>query len=473
VIFLEEKKEILALVLGGGKGTRMKSGTAKVLQPVIDVPMLFYSLEELKRSELTAAVVVGHQEETVKSYIEKDFPGTITVTQKQQLGTGHAVTVARKTWQEYEHVLVMPGDIPLLKEDTIRSLVKEHLKGKNVCTFLTFKTEAPTGYGRISRDDPFLRIVEESDASDSEKLITEVNSGVYLFRTDALLKALSKIDNTNSQNEFYLTDTVSTLHRDYGKVSAILCDDPEQLQGVNSSSQLAEISGKVRKRIIEKMLDKGVKITDPDTVHVSPKAEVEEDVYIEPFVQILGSSYIGRGTTVGSFSQIKNTSVGADSNILNHAIVHDSFLKENVTIGPFCYIRNSSTIEKEAYIGKFVEVKKSTVGKNSKVPHLSYIGDAEIGEDTNIGAGTITCNYDGQNKNRTKIGNSCFIGSDTMLVAPVNLEDRSFTAAGSVITSDVPEDAMAIARAKQRNIEDWTSRRQKRGKGKNGKKGAN
>lgn len=457
--------ETIALVLGAGKGTRMLSKEPKVLQTLIDVPLLYYPLAELKKvGPASTVVVTGHQSESVKEYLAKDFPDVRTVFQKDQLGTGHAVSVSSDSWKAYKNVLVMPGDIPLLKSATLNALLEKHNSEKNLCTFLTFNAEDPTGYGRIVRGGQFLKIVEETDATLSEKFITEVNSGIYIFSTEILKEQLKRLDTVNAQGELYLTDVVSLIHKDHGRVSTLLCDDSEQLQGVNNSVQLSEVSVIMRSRINNGWMDRGVKMADPASVLISPEAILGSDIYVEPFVQIFGRSRIEDGVHISSFSQVRDSAVGSETRLLNHVIIHDSRIDSDVTVGPFCFIRNGSIVEDHAFIGKFVEVKKSHIGEYSKVPHLSYIGDARIGRNTNIGAGTITCNYDGIKKYKTTVGNNCFVGSDTMLIAPVKLEDDSFTGAGSVVSSDVPEGALAVARAKQKNIPGWAKRVNKKAK---------
>jgi bifunctional UDP-N-acetylglucosamine pyrophosphorylase/glucosamine-1-phosphate N-acetyltransferase len=360
-------------------------------------------------------------------------------------------------------VLVLPGDVPQLSSLSAGRLLKEHVAGDRACTFFGFRPDDPAGYGRVIERDGLVRVVEERDATEEEKKIPVANSGVYVFRVPDLLECLQGLGKENAQGEYYLTDVVESLSRTKAGVKMVLIDDADEVAGVNDPVQLAQAAERIRDCILTRHMRDGVRCADPRTVYVGPKVQIEPDVSIDPFVQIYGGSKIGRRSRIGSHSLLRDVQCGSDVTIKGHVDVRDSSLADRSIIGPFSHIRNGSEIGEDTFIGKFVEVKNSRIGNDAKVPHLSYMGDADVGERTNVGAGTITCNYDGQKKHETRIGKDCFIGSDTMLVAPVELGDGSFTGAGSVITKNVPEGSLAVGRSRQTNIEGWAHRKKKQG----------
>jgi len=453
-----------ALVLAAGKGTRMKSETPKVMLPVLEEPLLWYVLKNLASSTLSeSCVVVGHGREVVENYLAENWPAVKICVQNRQNGTGHAVICARDWLGKLDHVLVIPGDVPHLTSDSADRLIEEHIFSKAACTFYGFRPEDPTGYGRVITEEGLVRIVEERDATKKERKCPVANSGIYVFRTRELLESLEEISSDNAQGEYYLTDVVGIMSRKGQGVKVVLLDAAAEASGVNDPLQLASASMVIRDRVLEKHMRQGVRFVDPTTVYVGPKVKIAEDVDIGPFVQIYGNSEIGRASKIGSHSVLKNVLCGERTDLRGYVDISDSRLSDGAAVGPFAHIRNGSEVLEGAYIGKFVEIKKSRIGAEAKVPHLSYIGDAEIGERTNIGAGTITCNFDGVNKHHTTIGSDCFVGSDTMLVAPVTLGDSSYTGAGSVITKDVPEGSLAVARSRQTNIEGWAHRKKKQG----------
>ena len=454
-----------ALVLAAGKGTRMKSDLPKVLLPVLDQPVLYYILDTLRRCMASSkgcvqqlAVVVGHRGETVQEYLGSNWPEALPLWQHEQLGTGHAVQIAKEWWTGLDHLLVLPGDVPLLTEASLSGLVEEHIVSGADCSFISFHASDPSGYGRVVREGKEISIVEDKDASEAQKALTEVNSGIYIFKTSSLLPHIYRLDNENAQGEYYLPDIIAMMIRAGGKVTASLSSDEGEFAGINTPLQLADAATALRRRILRRHLLAGVRMQDPDSVWIGPEVVIADNVLLEPSVQLWGRTEVARGAHVGSFSILRNVVLEEDACVVSHAVLSDSVFRKGSQVGPFIVVRDGAVFEEDSRGGKFVEVKKSRVGKGSKVPHLAYIGDAEIGAETNIGAGTITCNYDGKKKNPTTIGNRCFIGSDTMLVAPVNVGDDGFTAAGSVITQDVPEGALAVGRAKQRNIEGWAKR---------------
>ncbi len=457
-------KGLGALVLAAGKGTRMKSGTPKVLLPILEEPLLWYVLESLSGTTVERrAVVVGHGRKRVERYLQNTRPETVVCVQENQNGTGHAVMCSRKWLQGLEHVLVLPGDVPQLSSRSVDRLLEEHKAGGAGCTFYGFQPQDPSGYGRIVERDGVVKVVEERDATEEEKRIPVVNSGIYAFKVSGLLGCLEGLGRDNAQGEYYLTDVVEALSGAGAGVKMILLEDADEAAGVNDPLQLAEATRRIRSRILVQHMKAGVRCVDPETVYIGPRVRIDEDVLIDPFVQIYGRSDIGRGCCIGSYSMLRDVRCAAGVTIRNHVDVRESSLDPEAVVGPFAHIRNGSEIGANAFIGKFVEIKNSRIGPCAKVPHLSYIGDADIGERTNVGAGTITCNYDGARKHKTLVGKDCFIGSDTMLVAPVEVKDNAYIGAGSVITKDVPEGSLAVARSRQKNIEGWVQEKKKQG----------
>ena len=456
----------------------MKSELPKVLLPLLDEPVLFYSLSALEKCRLetpgglaSIAAVVGHKGELVQDYLASEWPEVVPIWQHQQLGTGHAVQIAREWWSAMDHLLVLPGDVPLLSGHTLSRLVEEHVESGADCSFISFHAANPAGYGRVVRKESAVSIVEEKDATEEQKLLSEVNSGIYIFRVASLLPHIYRLDNENAQGEYYLPDIISMMVRSGMKVNTTPSWDEEEFMGINTTSQLASAVSLIRRRIVEKCLAEGVRMADPESVWIGAKATIEKDVYLAPSVQIWGRSCIGSGSSVGSFSILRDAVLEQGVEVISHVSLTGSTVRGGARLGPFCVVRDGAVICEGALVGKFVEVKKSVVGKGSKVPHLSYMGDASVGEGANVGAGTITCNFDGEKKNPTVIGSRAFIGSDTMLVAPVSVGEGAFTAAGSVITQNVPDGALAVGRARQKNIEGWVNRRGKRkmeGDGNNG-----
>jgi len=448
------------VVLAAGKGTRMKSSLPKVLQPVLEEPLLYYPLKACVDCGLeNMAVVSGFGAEKVSSYLEEKWPDAEMILQEPQLGTGHAVQSAWKWIERFDTVVVIPGDAPLVLPQTIDHLVSGHLSNSRDATFIAFAPPDPSGYGRVVESESGVKIVEEKDATGEQKRIRWVNSGFYVFRSSSLLGSLDELDCRNAQNEFYLTDIIPVIAQNGGSTGFIRCENAVEMEGVNTPAHLESATGVLRNRIIKRHMDAGVKCMDASTVWVGPEVVMGEDVWLEPFVQIWGSSNIGPGSRMGSFSVVRNTRIGHNVHLSGHVMISDSILHDEVKVGPFAVMRNGAEAMDGSFAGKFVEVKKSVIGEGSKVPHLAYIGDATIGRESNIGAGCITCNYDGVKKNPTRIGDRCFVGSDTMLVAPVTLEDDAYTAAGSVITKDVSEGSLAIGRARQKTLEGWVHKR--------------
>ncbi len=452
-----------ALILAAGKGVRMRSDRPKAMQKILCEPLLYYGLTAVcSLNAGPSAVVVGHKGALIADYLGKSFPGSAVVWQHEQLGTGHALQIAREWWLSFSHVLVLPGDVPLITPASLSRLIDRHLAAKAACSFISFSARNPSGYGRVLRSEGGCRIVEEKDATEEQKRVAEVNSGVYVFSVPALDSVIHLLSNKNAQGEYYLPDILTLLAKSGNRIEAVCSDSETEFLGVNSTRQLADAASFKRSEIVERWMDAGARFQAPETVFIGPRVTLAPDVDISPFVQMYGVSSVGAGTTIGSFSIVRDSVISEECSVLEHVVLESCSISAGAKIGPFAYLRDGARVARDAYVGKFVEVKKSTIGERSKVPHLSYIGDAEIGEDTNIGAGTITCNFDGARKNPTKIGNRCFVGSDTMFVAPVELGDDAFTGAGSVITQDVPEGDLAVARAKQRNISGWGKKKNAR-----------
>jgi bifunctional UDP-N-acetylglucosamine pyrophosphorylase/glucosamine-1-phosphate N-acetyltransferase len=449
------------LILAAGKGVRMHSGKPKVLQPLLEEPVVYYPLRAAIDAGMeNIAVLVGYKGELVEEYINREWPGVEVIWQHEQLGTGHAVKSAESWWGRYENVLVLSGDVPLVRTETISGMTEKHLRYSPRCTMMSFVVDNPSGYGRVERlADGGVRIVEESDASEEELLTKEINAGVYLFDTASLSAVINQLTSDNELGEYYLTDTVQLIGDTEGDVSVIICDDPEELVGVNTPNDLAMAAGVLKKRIIDGHMKNGLKCMDPNTTWIGPRVETECDVILEPGVQIWGKSYLSDGCRIGAWSTLRQVRMEANSVVMGPSVVSDAVIGEGAEVGPFAYLRNDVKMKAGSKVGRFVEVKNSTLGEGVKALHLSYLGDATVGSGTNIGAGTITCNYDGVRKNATAIGEDCFVGSDTMFVAPVSIGNKATTAAGSVITRDIPDGALGIARERQSNVDGWKNRK--------------
>ncbi|EHM09874.1 UDP-N-acetylglucosamine diphosphorylase/glucosamine-1-phosphate N-acetyltransferase [Thermanaerovibrio velox DSM 12556] len=449
------------LVLAAGKGTRLKSSTPKALFPILGEPLVYYPLRAMEESGVSAmCVVVGHEGEAVASCVrDLGFEASVAF-QSPMLGTAHAVMCARDWWKELKHLLVLPVDAPMLSGETLRGLIDSHLSQGNLCTLLAFEAGDPSGYGRVIRSGGAVRIVEEKDASPEEKAVRLCNGGVYVFDVEALDGVLERLDNRNAQGEYYLPDAVSLLSQ-MGSIGVLsVCED--ELRGINDPLQYAQLSELLRLRVLTRWLSLGLKCLDLNSVWIGPRVEIGHDVWIEQGVTVIGRSRIGDSCRIGAMSWLNHVEMGSRCRVLGNVRMESSKLGDGVQVGPFAFLRDGVIMEDGSLAGRFVEIKKSRIGEGSKVPHLSYVGDASIGRDTNIGAGAITCNYDGVSKNPTIIGDNCFIGSDTMLVAPVSVGDGATTAAGSVITQDVPAGSLGVARARQRNVEGWSRRRHKK-----------
>lgn len=451
--------ELAAVILAAGKGTRMKSRLPKVLHHLCGKPMLSYVLDAVQKAGVKKTVViVGHEADLVAQQVEGRAE---TALQAEQLGTGHALRQAGPALEGFlGQILVLCGDTPLIEAVTLTRLVEQHRRSGFAATVLTTLLDDPTGYGRIIRDGQgrVVKVVEQKDASEEERAVSEVNTGIYCFQGEQLFESLEKITPANAQGEYYLTDIIEMYACAGLPVGAVVLEDPVEVTGINDRLQLAGVERIMRQRLLEDLMRSGVTVVDPSSTFVDREVRVGRDTVIHPFTIIEGNTVIGEDCFIGPGSRLIDATVGNGVTIQN-SIVVDSSIGDQSAIGPFAYLRPGTKLERGVKVGDFVEIKKSLIGEGSKVPHLSYIGDAVIGTGVNVGAGTITCNYDGRKKWPTVIGDGAFIGSNTNLVAPVQVGSRAVIGAGSTITKDVPAGALGVERAKQKVIADWADRK--------------
>ncbi|MGO3732944.1 MAG: bifunctional UDP-N-acetylglucosamine diphosphorylase/glucosamine-1-phosphate N-acetyltransferase GlmU [Vagococcus sp.] len=447
-----------AIILAAGQGSRMKSSLYKVLHPVAGKPMVEHVMDQVEKIDITDIVtVVGFGAEKVKEHLGNRSHYAL---QTEQLGTGHAVLATSELLKDKEGTtLVICGDTPLLTHDTLSQLVKHHEETKAKATILSAVAKDATGYGRIVRDDLNLveKIVEHKDASETELLINEFNTGTYCFDNQSLFHALEKVGNDNAQGEYYLPDVISILKNAGEIVTAYVMDSEDESMGVNDRVALAKANKLMQARINEAHMRNGVTFIDPDTTYIESDVKIGRDTTVEPGVQLKGHTVIGENCVIGAHSDIRESHLG-DNIIVTSSNIEESTIENGVDIGPYAHIRPLSTISSGAHIGNFVEIKKATIGERTKVGHLTYVGDATLGKDINVGCGTVFVNYDGKKKFHTTIGDHSFIGSGTNLIGPLTLGKNSVTAAGSTITKDVPEDALGIARSRQSNLEGYAKK---------------
>ena len=465
-------ESIMTIVLAAGKGTRMKSDLVKVLHPLLGVPMLCYPVE-LSLNDIKAEktiLVVGYQADKIKEKF-KD-PRIHFVLQEEQLGTGHAVSQALPFLKSKGTVLILCGDVPLVKAETIRSFVDTfRIQGSDL-SVMTVIVENPFGYGRIVRNPQgwLEKIVEERDATAEERRIAEINTGIYCVKASFLVEGLTEIGQENAQGEYYLTDLVEIGRKRGMRCSAHIVGDPIEVMGINTRIDLATAEEVLRQGKLKEVMLSGVTVVDPKTTHVDQMVEVGRDTVLSPNCFLQGKTRIGERCIIESNAKITDSVLGNDVKILSNSVITESTVEDGVMIGPFAHLRPLNRIKANAKIGNFVEVKKSVIGKGSKANHLTYIGDTIVGEKVNVGAGTITCNYDGIEKHQTIIGDGVFVGSNVALVAPVKVGKNSSIGAGTTVTKDVPAGALAIGRVKQKNIKGWDmkakSRLSKKKKGK-------
>jgi bifunctional UDP-N-acetylglucosamine pyrophosphorylase / glucosamine-1-phosphate N-acetyltransferase len=454
--------DLAIVILAAGKGTRLKSSLAKVLHCAGGrtlVEQIVRSCQPLKARE--TVVVVGHQADQVAAVVEP--LAALTVLQQPQNGTGHAMQTAKRALGRAKFAVVLPGDAPLVRTDTLKALIAAHHNGNAAATVLSAVLADPSGYGRVVRksETAVSAIVEESQLTDEQREINEINSAIYCFTLEKLWPALAQVKPNNKHRELYLTDAIAVLNAKGETVLAQVAADSREVLGCNTRADLAEVDRVFRERKRNALMDDGVTIQLPETVLIDPDVIAGEDTIIEPGVQLLGKTKIGSRCTIRTGSVLNDAILGDDVTVEPHCVVAQSRLDDRVIIGPFARLRPDNHLKAGARIGNFVELKKSTIGEGTKAMHLSYLGDAKIGTKSNIGAGTITCNYDGSHKYPTSIGNKVFIGSDSALVAPVRIGDGAYIAAGSTITENVPSDGLGIARGRQVNKPGWAAKKRR------------
>jgi len=449
-------QKITAVILAAGEGKRMKSTLPKVLHPICGRPLIRHVLTAVEELCTKVIVVVGHGADAVRAELGASVSYCL---QEQQLGTGHAVMQAAPLLPPAGPVFVLCGDTPLLTAEVLRSLQAEHLLRGAAATVLTACLPQAAGYGRIVRDavGALSRIVEDRDATVEERSINEINTGVYLFEAAALHRALPSLQNDNAQAEYYLTDVLQILLRQAMPVAACQVADWRMTLGINDRAQLAAAEESLRARINERLMLAGVTIKDPAAVYIDAGVQVGRDTQLLPGTMLLGHTSVGEGCVIGPHTEIRDSVLGEGVTV-RHSVVSGSILEDGVYVGPFAHLRPETRLRSGVRVGDFVEIKKADIGTGSKVPHLSYVGDAELGRDVNLGAGTIVVNYDGSRKHVTRIGDGAFVGCNSNLVAPLTIGEGAFVAAGSTVTQDVPANALAVARARQVNKEKMAGR---------------
>jgi bifunctional UDP-N-acetylglucosamine pyrophosphorylase / glucosamine-1-phosphate N-acetyltransferase len=458
--------QLAIVILAAGKGTRLKSRRPKVLHHIggraIVEHVIAAATHVVEPKDIF--LVVGHEAEQVRAALEKT--GVRFVLQTEQRGTGHAIQTVRPEVEGYENLIVLSGDAPLITTETILRLRDFHLAQRAVMTILTACPADPTGYGRVLRRAPsapeVVAIIEQKALKPEQQKAPEINSGSYAFRTAPLFRHIGELSTDNAHREYYLTDMAALLVKDGERVVALETADVPQVLGANTLAEMMELDQAMRMRKARELMAAGVTLFQPQSSVIDSTVTVGADTILEPFVQLLGRTSIGSGCRIRSYSVIENSTVGDDVLVRHGCVVLDSTVARGAQIGPYAHLRPESEIGEGAHVGNFVETKKTRLGAGAKANHLSYLGDAEIGSGSNIGAGTITCNYDGKSKHRTTIGANAFIGSDSTLVAPLSIGDGSYVAAGSTITEDVPADALALGRARQTIKEDWAKKMRSR-----------
>ena len=452
-------QELTAVILAAGKGTRMKSDMPKVLHKVGGKPMLQYVMDAVTYAGAQKqVVVVGYLGEQVRAYVGDEVS---IVEQKEQLGTAHAVLQAKDVLKDFDGTtMIVCGDTPLVDGQELKTFYEQHLASQATASVFTAILDDATGYGRIVRDTAgnVLKIVEHKDATPEQLVIREINTGIYCLDNQTLFAMIDKIECNNSQGEFYLTDIIDLLVNDNKTVGAIRAKNADSTVGINSRHQLVQVENMMRERKLDRLMDEGVTILSPANTFIADDAEIGKDTVIYPFTWIESGCKIGKRCQIGPNVRLQNAEIG-DSNVIHFTYAHEVVIGDNCNVGPFAHLRPGTQLGDDVKVGNFVEVKNSWVGEGSKLPHLSYIGDADLGSRVNMGCGTITVNYDGKRKHRTRIEDNAFVGCNTNLVAPVTVGENSYVAAGSTITKDVPPNALGVARAKQNNIEGWAAKK--------------
>jgi len=451
--------QVTAVILAAGKGTRMKSELPKVMHPLAGLPLIGHVLDKVERLSIkNVLTIAGHGREIVSAYVADRSE---VVVQDKQLGTGHALMQTLPRLKEDSTILVLSGDQPLLSYETLHSLLEYHHKSKASATVLTARMNDPSGYGRILKQEHvFQGIVEEKDANALQKQIKEINTGTYCFVGSSLKQALNKITPKNAQGEYYLTDVFHVLLSGGETIETFCTADSQEAFGINNRVQLAEAEDILYDRIRKYWMMEGVTMIHPSSIFIDAQVTLDQDVVIHPFTFLKGKTQVGERSILGPGTTLENCICGSQC-LIENSVVRESKMGEKCLVGPFAYVRPGTVLGKGVKVGDFVEIKNSHIGDGSKVPHLSYIGDANLGKNVNIGAGTITCNYDGKNKYATIIGDHAFVGSNTNFVAPVEIGKDSIIGAGSTITKDVPDKALAVERSQQRNVENWQKAKNK------------
>ena len=450
--------ELYAVILAAGEGKRMKSSKSKVLHKILGKEMIRYGIEAAAEAGVKeSCIIIGNKAEQIKEALGE---GYTYAYQYEQKGTGHAVKMADEFLKDKRgNTIVLCGDVPLITADTLKGLVEEHEENNNAATIITADFDDPKGYGRIVRneDGSFCKIVEDRDCNEYEKKIRECNSGIYIFKTEELIKGLLNLNNNNDQKEYYLTDVPANIKDSGMKVGLFKIEDSRETLGVNDRIQLAQVSEIMKDKIIEKHMREGVTFVDPKSCFVSKDVKIGMDTVVYPNCILEGDTVIGEECIIGPNSRIVSANICNYAEI-NNSVILESTIGEKTKVGPFAYVRPGNSVGSNVKVGDFVELKKSVIGDGTKISHLTYVGDSEIGRNVNLGCGVVTVNYDGKNKFKTKVGDNSFVGCNVNLVAPVEVADNTFIAAGSTITDYVPEQALAIARQRQTNIDGWVKR---------------
>lgn len=448
-------QDVCAVIIAAGQGTRMRSDLPKIVHPLGGLPMVGHVLEVCRRLGVKRTlVVVGYQAERVREALAT-YPVEF-ILQEEQRGTAHAVLQTEAALQGFEgHVLVLNGDVPLLSDALVEQLLATHSQSRAFATAVTTKLANPTGYGRVLRDrrGAFRGIVEEVEATAAQRRLNEINAGIYCFNAPRLFAALHKVQPSAVKGELYLPEVLAILLKEKARIATVLAGDSREVLGINTRAEMAEAYGVLRRRVVHRLMEAGVTCLDPATTHVSVLATVGRDTTLYPQVQIEGATRIGEGCTVHAGSRIRDSQLGNRVTVLDGCVILEAEIADECILGPYAHLRPGNRLRRKVKIGNFVEVKKSVVGEGSKVPHLTYLGDSTVGERVNVGAGTITCNYDGFGKHQTIIDDEAFIGSNSCLVAPVRIGRGAYVAAGSTITQEVAPDALAFGRAQQVNKE--------------------
>ncbi|HEY3988400.1 MAG TPA: bifunctional UDP-N-acetylglucosamine diphosphorylase/glucosamine-1-phosphate N-acetyltransferase GlmU [Acidobacteriaceae bacterium] len=458
--------QLAIVIMAAGKGTRLKSRRPKVLHQIGGRALVEHVIAAAAQvvEPKDIYVVIGHEAEMVRAALE--HTGVRFVVQAEQRGTGHAIQTVKPQVEGYEDLIVLSGDAPMIRTETILKLRDFHLEQQAAMTVLTTRPADPTGYGRVIRkhvDKPeVVAIVEQKALKPEQMSAPEINAGIYAFRTEPLFKHIGQLSTDNAHGEYYLTDMAALLVKAKERVVALETTDVHEVLGANTIAEMMELDAEMRMRAAQALMADGVTIFRPETSVIDSMVTVGADTVVEPFVQLLGRTVIGSGCRIRSYSVIEDSTIGDDVVVRNGSVITSSLIAKGALIGPYSHVRPESEIGEGAHVGNFVETKKARLGVGAKANHLSYLGDAEIGAGTNVGAGTITCNYDGKAKHRTTIGANVFVGSDSTLVAPLAIADGSYIAAGSTITEDVPADALALGRARQTIKPDWAKKMRSR-----------